>query len=124
MNTKLFRKTDLVVVLLVLALFGVLFLFLAPRSEAREAVVSYRGAVLDRVDLSLAEPFEKCYATEDGEVRVRFEGDGVSVLSSPCVGQNCVHTSKINKAGEGIVCLPLGFSVLLSGDGELDGVTG
>ena len=95
-----------------------------PKGEAKEAVVSYRGEVLERVLLSDLESFEKTYMTEEGEILVRFERDGVSILSSSCEGQNCVHTSKITKAGEGVLCLPLGFSVLLSGDAAFDGVTG
>ena len=52
------------------------------------------------------------------------DADGVRVTESPCKGQNCVHTGSVDKSGEAIVCLPLGFTVTLSGDGEYDGVTG
>ena len=124
MKNKLFRRADVFVIVLVFLFAACLFLFLSPKEEASEAVVSYRGEVLDRVSLSRTEPLQKSYMTEKGELRVLFSRDGVSILSSPCTGQNCVHSSKIEKSGEGILCLPLGFSVLLSGDGELDGVTG
>jgi hypothetical protein len=124
LKNKLFRRADAFVAAFVLLLAALLFLFLSPKEKGREAVVSYRGEVIDRVELSLAEPIEKSYTTKEGTVRVLFAADGVSVVSSPCHGQNCVHTSKIEDAGEGILCLPLGFSVLLSGDGALDGVTG
>ena len=124
MKSKLFRRADIFVIVSVLLFAALLFLFFLPKEEAREAVVSYRGEVLDRVDLSRAEPIEKIYTAEEGEIRVLFSADGVSILSSSCAGQNCVHSSKIEKAGEGILCLPIGFSVLLAGDGALDGVTG
>ncbi len=124
MKNKLFRRADVFIIVFVLLGSGFLFLFLSPKEEAREAVVFYRGEELDRVELLSAEPTEKSYLTEEGEIRVLFSVDGVIVLSSPCKGQNCVHSSKIEKAGEGILCLPIGFSVLLSGDGALDGVTG
>ena len=124
MKNKLFRSSDLFVILAVVLLSSLLFLLFLPKGEAKEAVVSYRGKVLERVLLSDLEPFEKTYMTEEGEILVRFERDGVSILSSSCEGQNCVHTSKITKAGEGVLCLPLGFSVLLSGDAAFDGVTG
>ncbi len=124
MKNKLFRRADVFIIVFVLLGSVFLFLFLSPKEEAREAVVFYRGEELDRVELLSAEPTEKSYLTEEGEIRVLFSVDGVIVLSSPCKGQNCVHSSKIEKAGEGILCLPIGFSVLLSGDGALDGVTG
>jgi len=124
LKNKLFRRADVFIIVFVLLGSGFLFLFLSPKEEAREAVVFYRGEELDRVELLSAEPTEKSYLTEEGEIRVLFSVDGVIVLSSPCKGQNCVHSSKIEKAGEGILCLPIGFSVLLSGDGALDGVTG
>lgn len=124
MKNKLFRRADVFVAVSVLLLAALLFLLLSPKETGKEVVVSYRGEVIDRVDLSVTEPIEKCYTTSEGDVCVLFSSDGVCVLSSPCRGQNCVHTSKIEKEGEGILCLPLGFSVLLSGDGALDGVTG
>lgn len=123
MKNKLFRRFDAVLIALVVLLSLLLLLLFSPKGAGREAVVSYRGEVIDRVTLS-SEPFERVYSTEKGEVRVRFESDGASVVSSPCVGQNCVHTAKATKAGEGVLCLPLAFSVVLSGEGALDGVTG
>ena len=124
MKNKLFRRSDLYVVFAVLLLSALLFLLFLPKGEVGEATVSYRGEVLEVVSLPSGEPIQKTYTTPEGEILVRFEGDGVTILSSSCEGQNCVHTSKITKAGEGVLCLPLGFSVLLSGDAALDGVTG
>ena len=123
MKNKLFRRFDAALIALVALLSLLLFLFFSPRGTAVEAVVSYRGEVVDRVTLS-SEPFERVYTTEKGDVCVRFESDGASVLSSPCAGQNCVHTAKISKAGASVLCVPRGFSVVLSGEGAFDGVTG
>lgn len=123
MSNKLLRRADAVIIAAVALLSLMLFLLLSPRGEGKEAVVSYRGEIIDTVTLP-HEPFERLYTVGEGEVRVRFEDDGVSIVSSTCAGQNCVHTAKINNAGEGVLCLPLAFSVVLSGESTLDGVTG
>ncbi len=92
------------------------------RDTAKTATVRRYGEIIDTVTLSAEE--ERVYSFEEGDVRVRFSSEGVSILASPCAGKDCVHMGKVSEDGGGIFCLPLGFSVTLSGENEQDGVTG
>ncbi len=122
MKHAVFKKADLWILLAVLALALLLALPLLGRGKARTATVRYHGETVDTVSLSANE--ERVYSFPEGEVRVAFFTDGVSVLSSPCGGKDCVHMGEISSDGGGIFCLPLGFSVTLSGESTLDGITG
>lgn len=121
---KLFRRADVWVLLAVLCLSALLYLPFYPKSKGSVASVRYRGEVIDTVPLLAADGEERTYTLPEGEIRIRFFKDGAEILSSPCKGQNCIHTGKVTKSGESVVCLPLGFSVILSGESTLDGVTG
>lgn len=122
MRASFFKKADLLILVAVLLAALLLALPLIGRERAGRAEIRYRGELLDTVRLT--ETGEKTYALPEGEVTVRFSPDGVSVLSSPCPGQDCVRTGWIRNEGEGIFCLPLGFSVVLSGEGAHDAITG
>ncbi len=122
MKRSVFKKNDLWILLAVLALALLLALPLFGKGKARIATVRYRGEAVDTVSLSVNE--ERVYSFPEGEVCVAFFTDGVSVVSSPCEGKDCVHMGKISSDGGGIFCLPLGFSVTLSGESPLDGITG
>ena len=125
MKHKLFKPFDLIVAAAVLLCAAILAVFFLPHGQAKTAVVRYRGAVLDTVELSSLEKEEiRSYELAEGVVTVRFDADGVSVIASPCCGQNCVHTGKLDKDGAAILCAPLALSITLSGDAEVDGMTG
>ena len=55
--------------------------------------------------------------TIDGQyhLTVTLTKDGVSVTESDCPGQDCVHTGRITRAGQSIVCLPEQVVVTLEG---------
>ena len=122
MKKALLKRADLVVIGAVLLSA---LLLAAPRlwrETAHTATVRCRGEILDTVVLGEGE--ERVYTLPEGEVRVSFSAVGVSVVSSPCAGQDCVRTGTVGTAGDGVFCLPLGFSVTLSGQSDMDAVTG
>ena len=122
MRASLFRKGDLVILAAVLLAVLLASLPFLGRKGASVAYVRYRDTLLDTV--SLGETEERVYRLDAGEVTVRFSKSGVAVLSSPCHGQDCVRTGTVHAEGSGVFCLPLGFSVVLSGEGAFDAVTG
>ena len=123
MKNKLFRRIDALVLLAVALVSGALYFLLSPREAATSATVRYQGDVIDSFVLDKNEKTLE-YTLREGTVRLLVNADGVRVLSSPCQGQNCVHAGAVNESGDAIVCLPLGFTVTLSGNGEHDGITG
>lgn len=124
MQHKLFKRADIYVFLSLLLLSAFFLLLFLPRGEASEAVVSYRGTVIDRIPLTAQTDEERTYSLKEGTVRVRFTGDGAEILSSDCTGKSCVHTGRLTERGASAVCLPLAFSVSLAGASDMDGITG
>ncbi len=122
-SLPLFRKWD-IAFLLALLLLALLLLFVGRNTKAPDTVlVLYEGELLEEVSLPDV-PFEKTYALRDGSVTVAFYPDGAAILASECPRKTCVEGEKITRGGSGSHCLPLRFSIVLSGEGGLDGVTG
>lgn len=134
------KKLDIVVAAVVLILAAVVALgFYGPKlgqSEETTVVISMGGEVAERIPMT-AFPDGKKVLTHNGytlELCLSYndlpssEGAlGVYVLSSDCPTQDCVHTGRISRAGQSIVCLPAQIVIHLEGasdDGAPDIVVG
>ena len=55
--------------------------------------------------------------TIDGDYHLEIQVDsgGVCVVHSDCPGQDCVHTGRITRSGQSIVCLPEQVVIQLTG---------
>ena len=60
---------------------------------------------------------EEKTVTIDGtyHLTVTLDKTGAAVTESDCPGQDCVHTGRITRAGQSIVCLPEQVVVTLEG---------
>ena len=97
----------------------------APRSApgALTAVVSIDGVQADRVLLDGLDAAEtRTYASRGYTLEVSFDRTGAAVLTADCPNQDCVHSGRIDRVGESIVCLPGRVSIQLSRSGESGGV--
>ena len=111
------KPLDALVVLAVL-LLGVAAAWLAyggENSGALTATVKHRGQVVARVELSsLTE--EKTVSIDGAyHLTVTLDRTGAAVTDSDCPGQDCLHTGRITRAGQSIVCLPEQVIVTLEG---------
>lgn len=111
------KPLDALVVLAVL-LLGVAAAWLAyggKNSGALTATVKHRGQVVARVELSsLTE--EKTVSIDGAyHLTVTLDRTGAAVTDSDCPGQDCLHTGRITRAGQSIVCLPEQVIVTLEG---------
>ena len=89
--------------------------FQATVTESLTATVKHRGETVAQVVLDTLQ--EEKTVTIDGKyhLTVTVTRDGVSVTESDCPGQDCVHTGRITKAGQSIVCLPEQVIVTMEG---------
>lgn len=111
------KPLDALVVLAVL-LLGVAAAWLAYGGEnigALTATVKHRGQVVARVELSSLT--EEKTVSIDGvyHLTVTLDRTGAAVTDSDCPGQDCLHTGRITRAGQSIVCLPEQVIVTLEG---------
>lgn len=122
MKRKWFKPFDLLIVGAVLAL--ALFLLFGMRRPVGDTVCIYVGdALYDEIPLSEQLPLQYTVVTERGSLQLSFSAEGVAVIDSDCPDDVCVRTGRVVRAGESIVCAPLGVCITV-GDGGLDGVTG
>lgn len=87
------------------------------------AVVSIDGTENRRVDLTELDQEETVLiAAQDYELQLVLSPDGAEIIASDCPTQDCVHTGKITRVGQSIVCLPARVSVQLVGEQDANGV--
>jgi hypothetical protein len=108
---------DALVVAAVVALAVMVAVLFYGREDSGEltAVITHRGQTVDTVRLS--DLTEDKTLTIDGvyHLTILLQPDGVSVTQADCPTQDCVHTGKITRGGQSIVCLPEQVTVRLTG---------
>ena len=117
-----FNRFDALVALIIalLAVAAALWFYL-PRSQSGQltVVISVAGEETRRVPLS---DFTETTVTGGSyTLRVGTRDGGVAVTDSDCPTQDCVHTGRISRAGQSIVCLPAQVAVQLVGAATPDG---
>ena len=118
----------LVVAAVLLLAGGVFFLFYLSNGSGSDhltAVITHKGEEVERVDLT-ALTADKT-VTIDGaySLTVLLSTDGAQVISAQGPTQDCVHTGKISRAGQSIVCLPEQVVIQLVGaKSDIDVVIG
>ena len=122
MKRKWITRADLLLFALVLVCALLLYLLTKPRTAGERVSVFLENELIAEFSLFDAPPTYEI-TTEKGSVTLAFDGEGVSVLHSDCPDAVCVRTGRVTRAGESIVCAPLGVCVTVEG-GVLDGVTG
>ena len=96
-------------------------LFYLPRSQTGvlTVVVTVSGQEIQRTPLS---EFTAADVAHNGyTLHIAPVDGGVAVTSSDCPTQDCVHTGRISRAGQSIVCLPAQVAVQLVGAATPDG---
>lgn len=84
-----------------------------PREIATSADVVLEGKLIQKLDLTQDQ--ECPVSTKYGEVLIEVYKHGVSVHSSPCPNQSCVHQGVKTKAGESIICAHCSLVITLVG---------
>ena len=106
------RKRDLLLTAGLLALAGVLYLFLRPGPVGAWAVVTVDG--METARYPLTEDRTVTIGTTDWNVLVISDG-GAAVADANCGDHTCVRMGRISREGETIVCLPHRLVVEITG---------
>lgn len=121
MKYPMFRKADILLAVLLLALgSGSLVLLREKPAENSVAAVYVDGKLTESCRLDQDKTLE--ISTQYGVNTLEIKDGGVRVLSSDCSGQDCVHMGWISKNGQLIMCLPHRLSVIIEGAGAPDSV--
>lgn len=110
---KLFKKRDLIVLIVLLLLAGGIAIFYATRSKGASATVTVNGGQTLEIDLSQ----DKIYHIDDAALPVTLEvKDGaIRFIDSQCPDHLCEGFGFIHNEGEYAICMPAGVSVNIYG---------
>lgn len=111
------KPLDALVVLavLLLAVASAWLAYGGENSGALTATVKHRGQVVARVELSSLTEEKTVFIDGTYHLTVTLDRTGAAVTDSDCPGQDCLHTGRITRAGQSIVCLPEQVIVTLEG---------
>jgi hypothetical protein len=114
-----YTRADLVLILLLAFFFGLGCLLNRGTGE----LVAVRGQETSW-QLPLAGP-EKTIEVQGplGKTVVKVGRGEAQVISSPCPDQICIHSGRITKRGQGIICAPNHVSVQVLGKGDYHALT-
>ena len=121
-----FRLTNKVLIGCTIALviiIGVVLVVWTAMMPKGDVVVVHKGdKQIQKIDLGKV---EKPYTVDLGTNVLYVEKDGVTMKSAKCPDQICVHTGKIVKNGEAIICAPNRIMIEFQGEHkDVDAVAG
>lgn len=119
MQDKMIRKADIIIIAAVMLCAVIMLAFRG--SNGKTAVIEYGGNTVCTVDLSKDQSF---VFHGDLDVVITVKDGAVFFESSMCRDKTCMSFGKISKEGQIAVCLPARVSVRITGNGDVDGVTG
>jgi len=120
---KYFKKADLILLIIILALSVLGFVLLRkPVSENALVEISVSGEPTQTYSLSTDAEYE--IKTEYGYNIILVENGQVRVLDTDCPNKDCMNFGAISGEGQIILCLPHKLSVrIIGGEGDLDAVS-
>ena len=122
MKNKLFRKTDLIIILVV-ALVALTFILWQRTGDAPlTAEISVDGKTVESVDLSKATDRVEIHPKGAENVLIVAENGRIRFEDSDCPDKLCVKQGELYRKGDTAVCLPEKTVITVTG-AELDAVT-
>lgn len=119
--TKLLKRADLLLILILLCLSFVPLLFLGGRSGTVYADITVDGQLYRRVPLSGHHGREEfTIQTPGGSNTVCVEGETIAVTEADCPDKLCVETGRASRPGGIIACLPHRLIIEVKGDAADD----
>lgn len=122
MNLKFLKKSDIILIALLLIICLALLLpkYLGGKDDKLTAVIMKDGAVIETIDLSTV--------TEEYEYDLKCSPEAVITVCPNCVYYSyaechdklCMNTGKLTKAGDTAACLPSKTLVVLEGSKDKD----
>lgn len=118
MERKLFRKRDIIILVILLTVSAFLF-FAALKDKGGYAEVWIDGKLHSSFDLS--EPFE---LSLDNGVTLIGDGNSARFENSDCKDKVCINTGELSFSGQWAACLPNGTVLKITkGNGDVDTVS-
>lgn len=106
----------LIAAVVIITAIAVAVVFYGGKADSGDikAVISVGNKVVDTFALS-GEASMHTYQNNGYTLTVSIDSNSVCVQESDCPSQDCVHTGKISRVGQSIVCLPAQIVIHLEG---------
>lgn len=122
MKTKLFRKGDIAVILVILVVTAAFWLFQTRQSNKLEAVITVDGKTVETIDLSAVDKKRMIELDTSPKVVVAVEKGAIYFEEAECDDKLCINCGKLSRKGDTAVCLPAKTVVTVSGS-DVDVIT-
>ena len=123
MRNKFICKSDIIIILVTLAVTGGILLFRYFSSSYHlTAVISVDGKVIEQIDLSSLDEVLTITPDTDIHTVIKAEKNAIYFESSECRDRICVSAGKLTKKGDTAVCLPSRTVISITGD-DIDAIT-
>ncbi len=121
MNTRLFRKGDLIVIAAILVIAAAFMLWSKSNSEAPQAVITVNGETFETVDLQSVKEKIIIKPETTPEVVIVAENGEIRFESAGCEDKLCIACGSLSKHGDTAVCLPAKTAITVMGS-DVDAV--
>lgn len=115
MKTKLFKKGDLAVILVILIVSAVFWIYQSQNTDRLEAVITVNGETVETIDLSAIKEKRIIELDTDPKVVIAAENGKIYFESADCDDKLCINCGKLSRKGDTAVCLPAKTVVTVSG---------
>jgi hypothetical protein len=115
MKTKLLRKGDIAVILIILVVAATFWLYQSRQTDKLEAVISVNGETVEVIDLSTTDGKRTVELDTSPKVVIAIENGAVYFEKADCDDKLCINCGKLSKKGDTAVCLPAKTVVTVSG---------
>lgn len=114
-KSKVFRSTDVILVILILVIIGLSFALAFQKDEGKTVEIYLDGELLYRVPLNIDKVIEI-----DNVGKIIIENNTVRVQEMDCPNKICEQQGAISRARQSIICLPNKLIVTVIGESNLD----
>lgn len=115
MKTKLLKKGDIAVILVILVAAALFWFFRTQQTDRLEAVITVNGETVETIDLSAVKEKRIIELDTDPKVVIAAENGTIYFESAECDDKLCINCGKLSRKGDTAVCLPAKTVVTVSG---------
>ncbi len=109
LNMKFIKKTDIIIISILLLLAISLWAFYAVnknKEPAKYAEIYYKSTLIKRVDLTLSQDYTFSPTQNPNVIFHVFADGSICFEQSDCPDKVCINTGRLSKTGEYAACLP------------------
>jgi hypothetical protein len=118
---KPFKKSDIIVIILLILILSAVFAAFYPRQQGRYAYIYSQNKLIKVMPLDADDEFVFNYDDFNKNI-ITVSGGKISVTYSDCKDKICQSHAPASAAGSSIICLPHNLFIIIKGEADVDAV--